>query len=107
LHTPKGREHEGRVPLPIKQARCLPRRSGTNLLIMNRLIRESWDWLDGMVTKSYVLRRGRLASTGVSALVDDPLDPRFRRRQALLGLHRHVGDVDGSTLAGLKGPAYL
>ncbi len=24
LHTPKGKEREGRVPLPIRQARCLP-----------------------------------------------------------------------------------
>lgn len=51
---------EGRVPLAIKQARCLPGDFVIKLFVFSRLILGSWNLTKGLVTKSYVLSRADL-----------------------------------------------
>jgi hypothetical protein len=63
--TTQKKMREGRVPLPIKQARCWPAYSRSKLFVLKGLISKSWDPLGRVVTKSYVLSRVKSGLEGI------------------------------------------
>jgi hypothetical protein len=74
--TTQKKMREGRVPLPIKQARCWPAYSRSKLFVLSGLVSRSWDSLGRMVTKSYVLSRGKLGLAGFCERSSSPTEAR-------------------------------
>ena len=72
LPIPTETMHEDRIPVAIKQARCLPPYSTTKLFVLNKLIPRSWNSFEEAVTKSYVFSRGVLADQALGADSPNP-----------------------------------
>ena len=57
LTPPEAGLREGREPLAIEQARCLPLPSRPKLFVLNKMISEFWNVSKKLVTKGYDVSR--------------------------------------------------
>ena len=78
-------QKRGRVPVAIKQARCLPPNSRAKLFVLNRLIPGSWNSPNALVTKRYVFSRGVVADKPCEPALEIRNPPVFGREALYFG----------------------